>query len=212
MDVVDNLRKPLLPKQLCDEPGLPEIQHKPVTVVVMSGVVMIELGWFFPLEGRRKGFPIPVRDNIHSIGIGRRYQDQNRVLKDLTSFAVLGGGKLKCQLHRHLRSDNLAGMDRTRDGHDRLAGIKEFVSFKVRLDQPRVRKFLLDRFILFQIAYILWRTNESDEKIPTKRCLSKSFNMNSCTGLIKTVKVVCNLFPVSNRSVVAWLKAKHVLR
>ena len=69
MDVVDDLREPFLPEQLCDRLCLREIQHEPVAVVVVTGVVVVELGRGCSLGLCAERFPIPVSDDVDAVRI-----------------------------------------------------------------------------------------------------------------------------------------------
>src|SRR5262245_29606518 len=107
MNIVDDLRKPLFPKQSGERFRLLQIHHEPVTIVIVSGVMMVKLRRLATFVWSTGSFSIPVRYYVDAIWIRRRYQNKNRVSKDLNGIGILPGREVEGQLHRHLRGDNL---------------------------------------------------------------------------------------------------------
>src|SRR5689334_23273668 len=131
MYVVNNLRKPVVPEETREDLRLFEVEHEPIAIVVVSGVVVIEFGRFFSFERSAEGFPIPVGDDVYAVGIGRRNQQQKRVLKDFARVCVLCGGELVSELHRHLRRDDLRRMNRARDRNYDFGGGDETITVEL---------------------------------------------------------------------------------
>ena len=82
MNVVDNLRKPFLPKQMSNRFRLFQIKHEPIAIIIMAGVVMIEFWRLASFVRRAESLAIPIGDNVHAVGIRRRDQDQNRIAQN----------------------------------------------------------------------------------------------------------------------------------
>ncbi len=74
MYVVNDLRKPFVPQQTRDELCLFEIEHEPVAIVVVTGVVVIKLRRFSSFVRRAERLAIPVGDDVDAVGIRRRNQ------------------------------------------------------------------------------------------------------------------------------------------
>src|SRR6266404_1033168 len=114
VDVVDDFRKPFFPKQTADRPGLFQIQHEPIAIVVVPGIVMIKLRRFAAFRGSADRLTIIIGYDVDTVRIRRRDQDQNSVAEDGLSVLIAGTGEVVSKLSRHLRSDNLSRMNRAR--------------------------------------------------------------------------------------------------
>ena len=138
MNIIHKLRKPLLPKEFGDRLSLNQIEHKPVAIIVVASIMMIKL-WrrrAFALGAER--FAIPVGDDIDTVRIGRRQQQQDRIIKNFLSVGVVRICEIIRQIHRHLRRDDLGRMDRTSDRNDRLAIFYQIFEFCGIFDRSRV--------------------------------------------------------------------------
>ena len=82
MNVVNNFRKPFFPKQACNRLRLFQIEHEPIAIVVVAGVVVIKLRRLAAFIRRAQSLAVPIRNDIHAIGIRRRDQNQNCVAQD----------------------------------------------------------------------------------------------------------------------------------
>ncbi len=102
MNVVHDLREPLLPEKLGDRLCLDEIEHEPVAVVVVAGVMVIKLGWCGALAFCAECFAVPVGDDVYAVGIRRRYQQQDGVIEYFKRVGIFRGHKVESQVHRHL--------------------------------------------------------------------------------------------------------------
>src|SRR6185503_5351302 len=71
MDVVNNLRKPLLPKETRDSSCFLQIQHEPIAIVIVTSVVMVQLRRFLTFGWRPKSLAIPVGNYVDAVGICR---------------------------------------------------------------------------------------------------------------------------------------------
>ena len=113
MHVIDDLRKPLAPVKLGDVPSLLQIEHEPIAIVVVTGVMVIELRRNRAFGFRSKCLSIPIRDEIDAVGIRRWNQNENRVLQNLFRISIGRSREFVCEIHRHLRGDNLIRVNRT---------------------------------------------------------------------------------------------------
>src|SRR5436190_18583974 len=71
MNVVDNFRKPFLPKQMSNRLRFFQVEHEPIPIIIVSGVVMIEFCRFSSFVWRAQRLAIPVGDNVYAVGIRR---------------------------------------------------------------------------------------------------------------------------------------------
>src|SRR5437868_14259882 len=76
MDVVNNFRKPLLPKQSSDCLRLLKIEHEPVAIVVVTGIVRIKLRRLATFLWSDDRLAIPSSNDIDAIRIWRRNKHQ----------------------------------------------------------------------------------------------------------------------------------------
>ena len=169
MYVIDDFRKPFLPKQTRDGLCLFQIEHEPVTIIVVSGVVMIEFRRVATFGGRAQGLAIVIGHYVHAVGIGRRNQNQDRVVQNRERVFVVGARQIVSELHRHLGSDNLSRMNRAGNDDNRLAFTNQLIAFGIARHLARISQPRLNCFILFQIADILGRADEGGDHRPAER-------------------------------------------
>ena len=79
VDVVEDRREPFLVEQVRQQPGLFQVEHEPVAVRVVPGVLVIELGQAAPFPGLPLRSLIPVRDLVHAVGVGRGDEQEDRL-------------------------------------------------------------------------------------------------------------------------------------
>ena len=82
MNVIDNFRKPFFPQQTRDGLCFFQIDHEPVAIIVMTGVIVIKLGRAVPFLWRAQRFAIIIRDYIDTVRIRRWNQNQNGVVEN----------------------------------------------------------------------------------------------------------------------------------
>ena len=121
MDVIDNFGKPFFPKQPGDRLRLFQIQHEPIAVIVVTRVVVIKLRRLASFGRCAQRFSIPIGDDVNSVRIRRRNENQNRVTQNRKRVFIGRAGEVVGELHRHLRSHNLSRMNRTGNDYYSLA-------------------------------------------------------------------------------------------
>ena len=121
MNVVHDFRKPFFPQQASDRFGLFQIEHEPVAIVVVTGIVMVKLGRLATFSRRAEGFPVPVGNDVHAVGIRRRNQNKNHIVQDRQRVCVVGVRQVVSELRGHLRSDYLRRVNRARNDYDSFA-------------------------------------------------------------------------------------------
>ena len=77
MLVVDNLREPILKKQLRYMPRLFQIQHEPIAVIIVPGILLVKFGHPCPRIRRACVRPIPMCHHVQPIGVNHRHLHQN---------------------------------------------------------------------------------------------------------------------------------------
>src|SRR5699024_6335481 len=108
--VVYDLRKPLAIYFLGNGPRFGHVVHKPIAVVVVAHVVMIQPRRIGGLVWRIDMFEIPAGDNIHAIGIHHRHQQGNDILPDSLHLFGFFGGYFVVQLRGHLSVGQLVAV------------------------------------------------------------------------------------------------------
>jgi hypothetical protein len=149
-----------------------EIEHEPITVVVVPGIVVIKLRRFRALVGRAERFAIPVGNDVNAVRVGRRDEQEDRVLQNLARLRVFGGGQFVSELHGHLRGDDLGRMNRTGDDDHGFPFAQQRIAFRLALHEARVGQPPLDVLVPGEIAYILWRADEGDNERAAQSRLS----------------------------------------
>src|SRR2546423_15176809 len=89
MNVIDNFRKPFLPKKMSNRLSFFQVRHEPIPIIIVSGVVMVEFWRLASFVWRAERLAIPVRDNVYAVGIRRRDQDQNRIAQNCQRVRVV---------------------------------------------------------------------------------------------------------------------------
>ena len=209
VNVVDDLWKPLFPEQARDELGLFQVQHEPVAIVIVTGVVMIELGRFCSFVRRAQRLAIPVCDDVDAIGIGRRNQQQDCVLEDLASLGILCSRQLIRELHRHLRSDDLSRVNRTGDRYDNFAVCDQLIALNGLRDLARICELLLNLFVFGQSQYILSRADNRYDQWSLQRRLAQRLNYDTIGSTVQSFEVVSDLRPVCYGAIVSGRESEN---
>ena len=163
MHVKDKLREPFLPIQLRDGLRLNEIEHEPIAIIIVPGVMMIQLRrrCAFALGAER--LAIPICDNINAVGIRRRNKQKDRVLKYLFGLSVVCRREIIRKIHRHLRRHYLGRVYRASDRDNRFAVLYEIVEFTLIAYGARVSQSSADAAVFFEVLDVVSRRYESDD-------------------------------------------------
>ncbi len=109
-------------QDLVHGPGLGQVEHEEIPVVVVAGVVMIEPGHVPALIGRAHVLAVPVRDHLLAVGVDGRREEDNDVVEDLRRIeGSPARHQVVCELERHLAGGDLRGMQAAGDEQDGLA-------------------------------------------------------------------------------------------
>jgi hypothetical protein len=65
---------------LYGEPVLNQVEHEPVAVVVVPGVLLVDEGRLRALVRGAQGLLVPVDDEVEAVGVERRDQEQDNVI------------------------------------------------------------------------------------------------------------------------------------
>src|SRR2546429_3910373 len=107
MNVIDNFRKPFLPKKMSNRLRFFQVEHEPIPIIIVSGVVMVKLGRLASFGRGAERLAIPVGDDIHAVWIWGWNQNDNYVVQDRQGVTVVCTRQVVSQLCGHLRSNNL---------------------------------------------------------------------------------------------------------
>jgi hypothetical protein len=123
--VVDHLGIPDLIELPRHGLGLDLREHRPVSVVVVADVVVIELRRRRRLEGCAEVLHVPIAHDVEAVGIHRGHQQQDGVVAHATRFVVLRGDQPPAKLRRVLRARHFGGVQTAVDPHDGLAFFRQ---------------------------------------------------------------------------------------
>jgi hypothetical protein len=129
---VDDLRLPLPPRAR-DHARLDHVQHVRVAVVVVADVLLIQLVQRRHLVRRADILAVPVHDDVLSIGIDRRPQEQHRVVEDRFRLRLVGAREeIVGELDGVLRPGDLRRMQSAADVDEDLALRREAPGVRIR--------------------------------------------------------------------------------
>ena len=98
-----DLGQPVVVKDLGHGPGLGQVEHVPVAVVVVAGVVVVEPGHAAALVLGADVFPVPVDDHLVAVRVVARHEEDDDVVEDLAGVEEgPAGDEVVGELHRHL--------------------------------------------------------------------------------------------------------------
>ena len=150
MHVVNDLRKPFLVQHPGNEPRLDLRQHEPVTIVVVTDVLVVEPRQWTALVPRPFVAPIPAHHRIEAVGIHRRDHQHDHRVEEAAQLRI--GGEPVCEGHAHLARRHFRRMDVIADQDDgglpaadlRQRGIGQ----PPRIREQRLRPFDLGQALL----------------------------------------------------------------
>ena len=119
--VVDQLRIPRVPQHVAEIARLGQVEHEPVAVVVVPGVLLVELGIARVLELRPDVLHVPVGDVLAAVRVDVRDEQRDDVLEDRLRLGRVGRQQVVGELRRGLRRPDLGRVDAEVDPGDRLA-------------------------------------------------------------------------------------------
>jgi hypothetical protein len=93
MDVVDDLRMPDVVNFVDGELRLDLGERVPVAVVVVTDVLVIELGRLGAFELCAKCFVVPVFDDVDAVGIQAGDEQDDGVVEDLFDLGFIAAGE-----------------------------------------------------------------------------------------------------------------------
>ena len=121
VDVQVHLREPVMVEHSVHRPGLRQVEHEPVAVVVVAGVVVVEPRHAAALVLGSEVLAVPVHHHLLAVGVDGRSQQQDHVVQDAGPWLLVGDGHVPGQLHGHLAGGDLRGVDVASDQDDGLA-------------------------------------------------------------------------------------------
>ncbi len=159
---VDDVGLPLAPGPR-DHARLHDVQHVRVAVVVVADVLLIQLVQRRHLVGRPHVLAVPVDDDVLSVGIDRRPEQEHVVVENLPDLRIGVGLRQQVvrQLDRVLGAGDLAGVQPAADVHERLALARQQVGVG-RAQSFGVGELLRDVPVVVELRQILRRRDDGE--------------------------------------------------
>ncbi len=211
MDVVDDLRVPHVLNLADGELGLGLTEDVPVAIVVVAYILVIELGRIGAFKRSAEGFPVPVGDDVDTVGILRRNQDEDRILEDCFELRAVFGDQLIRKLDCGRSGRNFGGVNRAGDHHHRFAFGDQFLRFGIG-GLARVRELRLDLAVAVQVTQRVRIGNVGGDVGPALRGFAEFGYANLVAGFGESLEVAHHLVPIEQFPVGPHLMAEVALR
>ncbi len=209
--VVDHLRVPHLVELSGHRLRLDLREHRPVAVVVVADVVVIQLRRRRRLEGRAEVLRVPRPDDVEPVGIHRWHEEQDRVLAHPACFLVFRGDQPPAELRRVLRPRHFGRVEAAVDPHDGLALFRQGAC--PRLVHP-ARDGELPRDLLEPgpVPDVGLARDGGEDHRPALAALADLLDDDAVRGGIELVEVLDDLLVAGELVVVAGREPEDVLR
>ena len=138
VNVVDDRRAPVFVDQLGRVARLAKIQHEPVAVVVVTGVLLIDPRHPGPFPRPADRRLIPIHDHVQAVGVGRGDEQEDHPLQDLRDPGRIARGEVIEKIHRHLRRRNFRGVQAAVDQDHDFGFLGQFALCRDVEDQARI--------------------------------------------------------------------------
>ena len=135
--VVHDLRIPLTVQHMGSGPGLGHVVHKPVAVIVVPHIFLIQDRRVGGLPGGAQVALVPGGHDLQPIGVDNRTQQYNHVVAYLLHLRALFTHQAPGQLGGHLGVGGLTGMHASVNPHYGLALLCQLAGFLRTYARPR---------------------------------------------------------------------------
>ena len=192
-------------------PGLGQVEHEPVAVVVVAGVVVIEERHVSALEFGADVFLVPVDDHLFAVRVVGGAEQQNDVAEGL--FCVVGRlarDQVVGQLHGHLGGPDLAGVQAAGDQDDGLAFLGQPGGLIGR-QRPRIAQLLEDIAVAIKLGQVLFRGDHGHDDRLLHRAFADGQELEPRRFLGQQLEIGFDLVVVGQLGVGADLEAQEFL-
>ena len=217
--VIHDLREPVVIKLTRHGLGLDLRQHVPVTVVVVTDVVMVKLRHRRHLELTAHVRHVPVSDDVEAVRVHVGHKEQDRVLTDVLRLGRLIRHEMVRHLRHHLTVRYFGSMQTAIDPDDRLPflGQGSSVLFGQNRTVPAiwitgVRERARDLLVTVQEREIFWRRNRRKVKRLTERTLADLLKHHAIRGCREGFEVLRDRPVIGQLEILARSEADHVGR
>ena len=129
--VVHDDRMPLPEHEVIDVLRLVQIRHERITIVVVARVLVVQQRDVHVARERVVVLHVPVRDELHAVGI-RVHGEDDVILEDALRLVVVAREELVGRLDQLVRAEDFRRVQTAVEPNDRLAFLRQRVGLLVR--------------------------------------------------------------------------------
>ena len=155
--IQQHMRMPRIQAALHRKPRLPLREHKPVPIVIVSGVLVIQERRHHALILRPQRAFIPPLDLNQPVRVHTGNQQQDCIVQNAIHFVRVRARKMMRQRQRHLRSPHLRGVYAAHHRHHRPALRYQPLRLRLIRDTARIRQPPLYPLMLVQVCDVARR-------------------------------------------------------
>ena len=188
-----NLGDPIPVEYVHQGPGLRQVPHEPVPVVVMARIGMIQPGHTPPFVLGPLVLAIPLGNHLDPVGIQCGHKQHDGLLQGvLSTVRRFSGHQAMGQFHTHLRSPDFRGMQAACDQHNGPSPRRQSAGVFLR-QIPLIPETARDLPVLSRFRYILRRGDYGhDQWTPLSR-FSDGEQFHAVGFRIQTLEVLADL-------------------
>ncbi len=205
-------RKPVLIEDLTDGPRLGQVEHEPVAVVVVAGIIMIEVRHIAALELGADVFLVPVHDHLLAVRVVGGAEKEDGVAEDfLGVVGSLARDEVVGQLHGHLGSPDLAGVEAAGDQHDGFAFLGQPGGL-VRRKCAGVAQLLEDFAIAVELGQVFFRGDHGHDDGLLHGALADRQELEARRFLCQELEIGLDLVVIGQFGIRADFEAQEFFR
>ncbi len=204
--VEHGLRHGALEEEIEADAGLREVQHEPIAVVVVAGVVVIEPRHRSALVLGAEPTLVPVDDHLLAVGV-HRDDVEDRLLEGLREAFAPAGRDVVGELERHLRGADLGRVEARRYHRDDFALGDERLGLGGG-ERARVGEAPRDLHVPVEPLEVLGRRENDRDHRPAERGGADPFHQHPRRGLVEELEVAPCLFVIGERAIGADFEAE----
>ncbi len=196
-----DLRKPVMVEDFGHGFCLREVEHEPVAVVVVSGVMMVKPGHTAAFMFSAHIFPVPLCDHLVTVWIWGGDKQYDDITQDfLGIIRSLSGCEFISQFHRHLRGSHFCRMLAACDKHDGFSFLGEFFCL-LGSCHTRISELFHDLPVGIQSVHILLRSDDGHDHRLFQGCGADFNDLDSIWFLVELLEIGLYLVIISHFAV-----------